>query len=70
MDTDRVKIIVEVNGHRLVIDGSRFEHFALSIPSEIVTERDGNKHELGHSHISLTGQFETGYRPQWEEISE
>lgn len=66
-----MKLTLEVSGHRLVIREEDLEHFGLSVPSEIISERNADgwlERELGQTHISLTGIFKRGARPAWEEI--
>ena len=68
-----MKITIETDGHRLVIDEGDLENFGLSIPSDViqtgVTEAGYVTRELGRVHISLTGIFKDGVRPMWEEIA-
>lgn len=62
-----MRIIVEAEGNRLVIEEDDLESFGLSIPSDVVRDEDGFA-ELGRVHISLTGIFRDDFRPRWEAI--
>lgn len=67
-----MKIIVEAEGNRLVIEEDDLESFGLSMPSDViqtgVTETGYATRELGRTHISLTGIYKEGFRPAWEAI--
>lgn len=63
-----MRIVIEANGYRMTVDEADLENFGLSIPSDVYIDQDGQR-ELGRVHISLTGLFREGFRPQWEEIS-
>lgn len=65
-----MRIIVETEGGRLEIDEDQLESFGLSIPSDVYMDGEFNTRELGRVHISLTGIFKEGVRPEWREINE
>lgn len=62
-----MRIIVEAEGHRIVIDEADLASWALSIPSDTEVDGDG-KRKLARTHISLTGNFKEDFRPLWEAI--
>ena len=62
-----MKITVEAEGYRIVIDEEDLDDFALSMPSDIRTDAEGLR-EMGRVHISLTGIFKEGFRPRWEAV--
>jgi|RhiMetdeSRZDD1v2_1073273.scaffolds.fasta_scaffold225350_3 hypothetical protein len=62
------RVIIEAEGFRMVIDEENLDSFGLSLPSDVYRGPDGDT-ELGRSHVSLTGIFKQGFRPEWEEIT-
>ena len=62
-----MRITIEAEGQRIVIDEEDLESFGLSMPSDVYVEQDGTR-ELGRLHVSLTGIFKEGFRPQWETV--
>lgn len=62
-----MKITIEADGYRVVIDEDDLESFGLSMPSDVIHGADGEV-ELGRVHISLTGIFKEGFRPRWEAV--
>jgi hypothetical protein len=67
--TADLKVTVEVNGQRIVIEGDQFDDFSLSIPSDVHTDADGRR-ELGRTHVVLVGILKEDVRPLWEETHE
>lgn len=62
-----MKIILEAEGLRAVVEDEMLEDFSLSVPSDVHHLPEGKK-ELGRTHIVLVGLLKEDVRLTWEEI--
>lgn len=67
-----MKITIEIDGYRMVIEEADLEEHCFSLPHDIietgVTPAGYITRKLGRGHISLTGIFKDGHQAQWEGI--
>ena len=68
MGAGAVKITIEAEGYRLVINDDDLDSFGLSLPRDTVVNPDGTREMYGQIGITLVGQFKEDFRPLWEEI--
>lgn len=64
-----MKITIEVNGFRLVVNQTDLKDIGFCLPRDVHTDIDGQK-TLGQSHISFSGTFREGFQPEWEEVAD